>query len=68
VHPDDGHGRKVVQLNRPYRGLYICPMVWREIENCSWGAVCLMLASHPYSEDDYYWNYDEFVAAARATA
>ena len=66
VHLDDGHDRKVVQLNRSYRGLYICPMVWRELDNFSSGAVCLVLASHRYSEDDYYRDYNEFVSAARA--
>jgi dTDP-4-dehydrorhamnose 3,5-epimerase-like enzyme len=60
---DDGHERKKVQLNRSYHGLYVCSMIWREIENFSSGAVCLVLASRPYDEDDYYRDYDTFRGA-----
>lgn len=60
---DDGHERKKVQLNRSYHGLYVCSMIWREIENFSSGAVCLVLASRPYEEDDYYRDYNTFCGA-----
>ena len=63
---DDGEERQRIQLNRSYYGLYICPMVWREIDNFSSGAVCMALASHHYSEDDYYRDYDEFLRARKA--
>lgn len=49
------------QLNRSYFGLYLPPLVWREIDNFSSGAVCLVLASECYSEDDYYRNFDEYL-------
>ena len=62
---DDGHAKKTFQMNRSYYGLYVCPMIWREVKNFSSGAVCLVLASEKYDEDDYYRNYDEFVAAAK---
>ena len=42
---DDGERREAVTLNRSYYGLHVPPMVWREIENFSSGAVCLVLAS-----------------------
>ena len=61
---DDGTERKKVQLNRSYNGLLITSMVWREIENFSSGAVCLVLASRPYEEDDYYRDYRDFCNAA----
>jgi WxcM-like, C-terminal len=61
---DDGTRQFRYHLNRSYYGLYISPMVWREIDNFSSGSVCLVLASLPYDESDYYRNYDEFVAAA----
>lgn len=63
---DDGLKNKRFHLNRSYNGLYLCPMIWRELDNFSSGAVCMVLASNPYSEDDYYRNYDEFIAATRA--
>jgi WxcM-like, C-terminal len=59
---DDGGDRRVLSLNRSYRGLYVAPMVWREIENFSSGSVCMVLASAHYDEADYYRDYDEFVA------
>jgi dTDP-4-dehydrorhamnose 3,5-epimerase-like enzyme len=61
---DDGQARKKVHLNRSYYGLYIPGMMWREIENFSSGAVCLVLASTLYDPDDYYREYDDFAAAA----
>jgi dTDP-4-dehydrorhamnose 3,5-epimerase-like enzyme len=60
---DDGRERKKVQLNRSYHGLLVTSMIWREIENFSSGAVCLVLASRPYEEEDYYRDYDAFRSA-----
>jgi dTDP-4-dehydrorhamnose 3,5-epimerase-like enzyme len=62
---DDGREKKRYHLNRSYFGLYVCPMIWREMDNFSSGAVCLVLASNYYDEADYYRNYDDFVAAIR---
>jgi glyoxylate utilization-related uncharacterized protein len=62
---DDGvHPARRFHLNRSYYGLYIPPMIWREIDNFSSGSVCLVLASEHYDEDDYYRDRDSFVAAA----
>ena len=61
---DDGEQRRLHRLNRSYIGLYVPPMVWREIENFSSGSVCMVLASEVYDEDDYYRDYDEFRADA----
>jgi hypothetical protein len=63
---DDGNERKKIHLNRSYHGLYVCPMMWREINNFSSGSVCLVLASEFYDEADYYRQYDEFLAAVRS--
>ena len=60
---DDGREKKRYHLNRSYNGLYVCPMMWRELDNFSSGAVCMVLASNRYDEDDYYRNYDDFVMA-----
>ena len=58
---DDGTGKRRIQLNRSYHGLLIPPMIWREMDNFSSGAVCLVLASAYYDEADYYRNYDDFI-------
>jgi len=62
---DDGYERKRFHLNRSYFGLYIPPMIWRELDNFSSASVCLVLASREYDESDYYRDYDEFIKAVR---
>lgn len=58
---DDGFHRKRVHLNRPYQGLYIPPMTWRELDNFSSGSVCMVLASEYFEEADYLRNYSDFM-------
>jgi dTDP-4-dehydrorhamnose 3,5-epimerase-like enzyme len=62
---DDGYEKKLIHLNRSYHGLYIPPMMWRDLDNFSSGAVCMVLASMFYDEEDYYRNYDDFLRVAR---
>lgn len=59
---DDGREKKRYHLNRSYTGLYVCPMIWRELDNFSSGSVCMVLASQKYDEDDYYRVYSEFLS------
>lgn len=59
---DDGVSRRTVSLNRPDRGLYVVPLVWRQVKNFSTNSVCLIAASEPYDEADYLRDYAEFVA------
>jgi hypothetical protein len=54
-----------VHLNRSYYGLYVCPMIWRELDNFSSGSVCMVLASNRYDEDDYYRDYDRSSCCAK---
>lgn len=61
---DDGFERKIVRLDRAYQGLFVCPMIWRELQNFSSGTVCLVLASAYYDESDYYRDYTKFAADA----
>lgn len=61
IHLDDGNAKKTIHLNRSYKGLYICPMIWREMDNFSSGAVCMVLASEHYDESDYYRSYSSFI-------
>lgn len=62
---DDGKEKKLFHLNRSYYGLYIPPMMWRDLDNFSSGAVCMVLASDYYDENDYFRNYGDFLKAAR---
>lgn len=58
---DDGRLKQTIHLNRPYQGLFIKPGIWRDIINFSSGAVCLVLASLKYDENDYIRSYKEFI-------
>lgn len=58
---DDGKNKKTVSLNRPYYGLHVIPGIWRELSNFSSGAICLVLASHIYDENDYIRDYSDFI-------
>jgi hypothetical protein len=60
---DDGEKKKRVHLNRSYQGLYVCPMIWRELDNFSSGSVCMVLASNLYDESDYYRDYGDYRVA-----
>tara|TARA_B110000438_G_C15685107_1_gene594156 strand:- start:45 stop:452 length:408 start_codon:yes stop_codon:yes gene_type:complete len=52
---------KTMNLNRPDKGLYIGPLIWREMKNFSSGSVCLVIASLEYDETDYLRDYNEFI-------
>ena len=59
----NGKDKQRFHLNRSYYGLHLPPMLWREIDNFSSGSVCLVLASEPYDEIDYYRDYREYLRA-----
>jgi len=59
---DDGINKKIIHLDRPYIGLHIVPGIWRELMNFSSGAICLVLASEGYIEDDYIRDYSKFLS------
>lgn len=66
INLDDGKGNKIKHhLNRSYFGLYVCPMMWRDIDNFSSGAVCMVLASAPYDEADYFREFEKFQSEAQ---
>ena len=58
---DDGTNKRTVVLNRPFWGLHVPPGIWSSEQGFSSGSICLVLASHAYSEADYIRNYDEFL-------
>jgi hypothetical protein len=64
---DEGGEKKRFHLNRSYQGLYVCPMIWRALDNFSSGSVCMVLASNVYEESDYYRDYSEYIAALGTT-
>ncbi len=61
---DDGKECKTFRLSKPDQGLYISKMIWRDLKDFSEDAVCLVLASERYAEDDYFRSYDEFYREA----
>jgi hypothetical protein len=65
---DDGFNKQKYSLNRSFYGLYVCPMMWRELNNFSSGSVCLVLASEVYDPDDYYRDYNVFLDDVRKTS
>ena len=61
----DTKNESVIHLNRPNRGLYIGPLIWREMKNFSSGSVCLVVASLKYDEKDYLRDFTEFIRYIR---
>ena len=57
----DGISTQTITLNKPDKGLLITTNIWRELENFSSGAVCLVLASEIFDENDYIRNYYDFL-------
>jgi len=60
---DNGFIKERVTLNKPNKGLLITTGIWRELDNFSSGAVCLVLASHSFSEEDYERDYKAFIGS-----
>jgi WxcM-like, C-terminal len=59
----NGKTQQIVTLNKPDKGLLIENNTWRELENFSSGAVCLVLASEIFAEEDYIRDYAEFLTS-----
>lgn len=66
IHLDDGREKASFVLNHPSKGLYVPAMTWRDMEGFSDGAVCLVLASRRYEEEDYYRDYNSFLDQTRS--
>lgn len=58
---DDGSTRRRVHLDRGYNGLYLPKLIWRELENFSSGAICVVLASQSFQESEYIREYSNFI-------
>lgn len=57
----DGEREKVFLLNHPSKALYLPCGVWEELRNFSSGSIALVLASTPYTPEDYFRDFDEFL-------
>jgi dTDP-4-dehydrorhamnose 3,5-epimerase-like enzyme len=62
---EDGNSNKIYTLNRPNKGLHIVNGIWRELQNFSSGAVCLVISDDVFSEEDYIREYDDFLESKR---
>lgn len=58
---NDGKEEQIITLNKPYEGLLIKSGIWRELRNFSSGSICLVVASEVYIEEDYIYDFNEFV-------
>ncbi|MBF1433170.1 sugar 3,4-ketoisomerase [Hoylesella nanceiensis] len=58
---DNGKEKKTFLLNHPYQGLLIDTKTWRTLDDFSSGAVCVVLASDFYDENDYIYDYNDFL-------
>lgn len=63
---DDGSIKRSFTLNRPYQGLYVKPGIWRDLDDFSAGAVCMVLASDIYKQEDYIRSYEDFIKFRKA--
>ncbi len=62
---DDGFQKKVFTLDNPAKGLYVCPMIWREVTPIGDNGLCAVLASRIYEEEDYIHEYSDFLEIIR---
>lgn len=62
----DGWNKRRYTINRSYQALHVPNMMWREMENFSTNAICLVIASGAYNENDYIRQYEEFRGAVRS--
>ena len=65
IKTDDGHHKHEYCLRNPSQRLYVNRLIWREIDSFSQGAVCMVIASEPYAESDYFREYNDFLAEVR---
>ncbi|MDY0279159.1 MAG: FdtA/QdtA family cupin domain-containing protein [Salinivirgaceae bacterium] len=65
VEVDDGENKKMFSLNRSYYGLYVPAGLWRQMQNFSTNSLALVLSSTHYNENDYIYDYNEFLTFRR---
>ena len=65
VRVDNGNEQEIIELNRPRMGLYLAPMVWKDMYDFSEDSVLLVLASRHYDPDEYIRDYDKYIEEVR---
>lgn len=58
---DNGKEKKTYLLNHPWQGLLVDTGIWRTLDDFSSGAVCMVLASELFEEEDYIREYDDYL-------
>lgn len=56
---------EIVELDSPNKGLYIGPMIWREMFDFENEAVLVVLASREYDENDYIRDWNDYLETAK---
>ena len=64
----DGVEEKRFSLSRSYYGLYLPPLHWRTLDNFSTNSLALVLSSTSYDEDDYVWDFEEFLKLKKGSS
>ncbi len=57
----DGNEEIVIELDKPMMGVYIPPMLWKDMYDFSSDSVLLVLASTHYDGGEYIRDYDEYL-------
>ena len=69
IRVDDGLGNEAVfSLNRPHTGIYLPPMIWKDMYDFSPDSILLVLSSEHYDAEEYIRDHDEFVREVKAHA
>jgi hypothetical protein len=68
VRIDNGHETEIVELNRPGMGLYLPPMLWKDMYDFSHDSILLVLASRHYDAGEYIRDYDAYIEEMNSRA
>lgn len=63
----DGKGNEIIYcLQKPHTGIYLPPMIWKEMYDFSEDSVLLCLSSECYDDEEYIRNYEEYIKEVNA--
>lgn len=63
VRVNNGEEQAVIELNRPGMGLYLSPMLWKDMYDFSSDSILLVLCSQHYDNREYIRDYQEYLQA-----
>lgn len=61
VRVDNGKESEIIELNTPGMGLYLPPMLWKDMYDFSKDSILLVLASRHYDGNEYIRDYQEYL-------